>query len=206
MSKPRRVTLVVEQHTDYPTSGKVVIKLHPSEPVEFTLRLRLPRWCTKPAHITINSKAINDGIVHGTFFGIKRQWKSGDEVEINMPMEWRIIKGRQYQKPLGAVMRGPVVFCLSVERNESLRHMELLHRLRIDPESLGEPVRDDAVRPNGLACEVKGLNPFVEERPSEPTNTVVVLTEFSDPESRAAYFHLIDDKMVIDDELYNIIV
>jgi len=196
-------SVLLNQHTDYPTSGSVSIELRPSEPAEFTLRLRVPRWCTAPMRAAINGRPWDDEVAGGAFLAIKRLWKAGDTVEIDMPMTWRIIKGRQSQRPLAAVMRGPVVFCLSLDRNESLKQMELLHRLRIDPRSIGEPDRDDTVRPNGVACTVGAFNPFVEDHPSPPppTNTEVVLTEFPDPDARATYFHLVDDRMAVDDEL-----
>ena len=192
----------MEQHTDYPTSGKVAIALRPSEPAEFTLRLRIPRWCTKSARVAVNGKEWDGEVAGGTFLAIRRRWKAGDSVEIDMPMEWRFIAGRQHQRPLGAVMRGPTVFCLSLERNEALKQMELLHRLRIDPGSIKGPDRDDSVRPNGLACTLGAFNPFIEEHPrGRPTNTEVVLTEYPDPHCRATYFRLVDDTMLVDDEL-----
>ena len=194
-------SVLVEQHTDYPTSGRVAIVLRPSESVEFTLRLRIPRWCTKAARVAVNGKEWDHEVAGGAFLAIRRRWKAGDSVEIDLPMEWRFIAGRQHQRPLGAVMRGPTVFCLSLERNEALKQMELLHRLRIDPGSISEPVRDDSVRPNGMACTLRALNPFIEEGPRGPTNTEAVLTEYPDPDCRATYFHLVDDGMLVDDEL-----
>jgi len=194
-------SVLVEQHTDYPTSGRVAIELRPSESVELTLRLRIPRWCAKAARVAVNGKEWDGEVAGGAFLAIRRRWKTGDTVEIDMPMEWRFIAGRQHQRPLGAVMRGPTVFCLSLERNEALKQMELLHRLRIDPGSISGPASDDSVRPNGLACTLGAFNPLIEESPRGPTNTEVILTEFPDPDCRATYFRLVDDSMLVDDEL-----
>jgi len=196
-------SLLLNQHTDYPTSGGVSMELRPSGPAEFSLRLRIPRWCARSARVAVNGRPWDGRVVAGAFLAIKRRWKAGDTVEIDMPMEWRIIRGRRSQRPLGAVMRGPLVFSLSLERNEALKQMELLHRLRIDPRSIGDPVRDDSVRPNGVACTLGAYNPFIEGHPCQmpPTNTEVVLTEFPDPDARATYSHLVDDNMVTDDEL-----
>jgi len=49
----------------------------------------------------------------GTFFALDRQWKRGDEVTLELPMSWRLVKGRQRQAGRVAVMRGPQVFCLN---------------------------------------------------------------------------------------------
>ena len=194
-------SVLLAQRTDYPTSGSVSIELRPCTPAEFTLRLRIPRWCTQSARVAVNGREWDDEATAGTFLAVRRLWQAGDTVEIDMPMAWRFIAGRRHQSPLGAVMRGPVVFCLSLERNEALRQMELLHRLRIDLGSIGEPAGDDSVRPNGLACTLRALNPLMEEHPRGPTNTEVVLTEYPDPDCRATYFRLVDDRMLVEDEL-----
>ena len=198
---PSGLSVLAEQHTDYPTSGQVVIELHPSAPAEFALRLRIPRWCTTSVRVAVNGREWDSEAVVGAFLTIRRRWQDGDSVEIDMPMAWRFIAGRRQQRPLGAVMRGPTVFCLNLDRNEDLKQMELLHRLRIDPGSISAPVRDNSVRPNGLACTVRALNPFIEESPRGPTNTEIVLSEYPDPDCRATYFRLVDDKMLVDDEL-----
>ena len=201
------VSVLLTQHTDYPTSGSILIELDPSQPIDFTLRLRIPRWCTGSTTVSINGQPWEGEVARGEFLAITRFWKSGDRVELELPMEWRVVKGRQSQRPLGAVMRGPVVFCLSLERNEGLKSMELLHRLRIDPKTIGQPIRDNTVCPNGVSCILGALNPFIEDHPfpEQATNTEVTLTEFSDPDARATYFHLVDDQTAVDDELLSFV-
>jgi hypothetical protein len=58
------VPLVVTQETDYPNSGRVAIKLAPSKPAEFSVRLRVPSWCEQ-ARIAVNGEVVDedDGIV-----------------------------------------------------------------------------------------------------------------------------------------------
>ena len=45
----RRAVADRAQETDYPSSGHVVIHVDPSRPAIFPIRLRIPRWCGKPA-------------------------------------------------------------------------------------------------------------------------------------------------------------
>ncbi len=108
-------TVKVRQQTDYPSSGKVVIHLAPSKPAAFPLRLRIPRWCDK-AGVSVNGRAAETALKGGQFFTLQRQWKAGDRVELDMPMPWRLVRGRKAQRGRAAVMRGPMLFCLSPAR------------------------------------------------------------------------------------------
>jgi len=49
----------------------------------------------------------------GTFLVLQREWKSGDRVTLEMPMGWRLVKGRQRQAGRVAIMRGPLIFSLN---------------------------------------------------------------------------------------------
>ncbi len=51
----------LRQETDYPNSGKVVIKVDPSRPAEFPLNLRIPRWCESAAVSVAASQRLNKG-------------------------------------------------------------------------------------------------------------------------------------------------
>ena len=109
----------MQQQTDYPSSGRVLLKVDPSQPAEFSLRLRIPRWCQE-AKITVNGQPVQKPVRSGTYYAISRKWQAGDRVEMDMPMPLRFVRGRQSQAGRVAVMRGPVVFCLSRERNQDL--------------------------------------------------------------------------------------
>ncbi|UCG46576.1 MAG: glycoside hydrolase family 127 protein [Phycisphaerales bacterium] len=113
------VSLKVRTETDYPSSGKVVVYIDPSRPTNFALQLRIPRWCKK-AKITVNKEEVKEAVNIGGFSSIDRQWKAGDRVELEMPMEWRLVRGRKIQKGRAAVMRGPLLFCLNPARQEAV--------------------------------------------------------------------------------------
>ncbi len=193
------VTLSLKQETDYPNSGRVSLKLDPSQPATFTLRLRIPAWATQ-AQVSINGKAIEPPIAAGSFLKIDREWKSGDAVTLDLPMDFRLVRGRQRQAGRVAVMRGPQVFCLDPAQNSALAKQDAadLNRLTIDPASL-TLVASDAVRPGGIACKAKfwksgfGL--------SAKSDYDLTLTEFPDPAGKATYFRLRDPAAGVDDEL-----
>jgi DUF1680 family protein len=189
----------LRQETDYPNSGHVVIQVEPAKAATFAVQLRIPAWCDS-ARV-----AINDGPAEaaggGEFHCLKRTWKPGDRIQLDMPMAWRLVRGRQRQAGRVAVMRGPLVFCLNPHGNEKLADYDGadMGQITLDPESLGEPVPDDTVRPGGLACVVEGWKPGY--ACSRPGDLKLRLTEFADPGGQAVYFRLQDFEVAVHDEL-----
>ncbi|MBN2294447.1 MAG: glycoside hydrolase family 127 protein [Pirellulales bacterium] len=194
------LSLAVRQETDYPTSGKVTIYIDPSKTAKFPLLLRIPRWTGKAATVAVNGQSVKQNIPSGSFFTIDRQWKPGDRVELNMPMQWRFIKGRKKQAGLAALMRGPQLFCISRAKNKVLEKADL-RQVIIDPSSLGSPIKDDTIRPNGLKCIARAWSPGKNQQ--QPPDLAIVLTEFADPGGEATYFRLPDLGVAVDDELIN---
>lgn len=191
--------VTVKQESDYPTSGLVRIAVTPSEEMEFALKLRIPGWCSK-ASVTINAEAASEVSPGVSFHEIRRTWRSGDSVTLDMDMPWRLVRGRKSQEGRAALMRGPVLYCIGAADNaELLKTCENPNDLIIDPASLGEPAPDTSVRPAGLKVSAKAWPPATEAEGAPPLD--VVLTEFVDPSGVATYFRLPSLAGVTDDEL-----
>lgn len=192
--------LKVRQETDYPTSGRVVIRLDPSKPVTFSLRLRIPRWCERAA-VAVNGKPSQEPFAPGEFFSVRRQWAAGDQVVLELPMNWRLVLGRKRQSGRAAIMRGPVVFCMDPARRKTLQKFDDAQGLdiMIDPASLKDSPNAGAVRPNNIACQVRAGDYF--ELHGVSGNLSLQLTEFPDPNGRVTYFRLPDLKVAVSDEL-----
>ena len=190
------LSVTVEQQTDYPSSGHVTIRVSPSQPTAFPLRLRIPRWCPK-ATLAINAEA-PVSVAPGTQpCELSRTWKAGDAVTLDLPMPWRLIKGRKLQEGKAALMRGPVTFCIGTAQNaEALKKYPDLGVLIIDPATLGEPVLDTSVRQDGRMVKVQARPP---EANADPVT--LTLTEFVDPSGVATYFRIPDLAKACDDEL-----
>lgn len=132
----------VTVETAYPWTGNVRVTVTPStEKSRFTIGVRIPAWTGgEPAEgdlyryvtpekgrvgIRVNGKKykapISDGFAH-----IDREWKSGDVVEISLPMEPRFIEARNEvaadsgRVALGA---GPLVYCLEQADNGPVREL-----------------------------------------------------------------------------------
>jgi len=189
----------VQQETDYPSSGHVKITLTPAEEIEFPLRLRIPRWCPT-ARLALNGEAplsISPGEKgHET----RRTWKPGDTIALDMPMPWRFVRGRKLQEGRAALMRGPVVYCFSAERNaELLKQWKEPRDLMLDPGSLGQPVPDSSVRPGGVKVPARAWPPGKQGK--DAASLEVVLSEFVDPSGIETYFHIPDLTKAVPDEL-----
>jgi hypothetical protein len=194
------VSLVLRQETDYPNSGHVVLHVDPSRPTDFPLKLRIPRWCDK-ARVAVNGKTVAPAPATGNFLTIERRWKPGDQVVLEMPMDWRLVAGRKRQAGRAAVMRGPMIFCLDPSQNPATAKKDGadLSRLVIDRAGIEPPLASDAVRPGGIACRLKACN--IGFATSNCGNLHLTLTEFADPQGKCIYFRLPDPRAAVPDEL-----
>jgi hypothetical protein len=195
------LSVTLAQETDYPNSGHVVFLVTPSKEKAFALRLRIPRWC-RNATIQINDKppvAVPSG---SNPYEIRRTWKAGDKVTLELPMEWRFIKGHQLQEGKVALVRGPVVYCLGTAQNgEVLKKYPDFNGIIVDPGSLGEPLADPSIRPDGKKVMVRARVEATGEWGKGAPSVTLTFTEFIDPTSIVTYVHLLDLSKAGEDEL-----
>lgn len=200
---PLNKNLVVNiiQETDYPNSGKINIKVNPSVAAEFKIKLRIPSWCNS-AVLTVNGKSSGITCVPGTFAEVIRTWKKGDQVSLDLPMDWRLIRGREKQAGRVAVMRGPVLYSLDPSQSQFIAGKDGadLGRIVIERETIEQdPVNNKAVRPEGSACVVTAGN--IPMALGNSKNLRLILTEFADPAAKCTYFRIPDLAAAKDDEL-----
>ncbi|HEY4287587.1 MAG TPA: beta-L-arabinofuranosidase domain-containing protein [Puia sp.] len=112
----------VSQETEYPQDGKVAIAIDPAAPKSFTVNIRMPAWCNAPV-VAVNGVVVG-GVGPGHYAVIKRVWKRGDKITLDLPMELKWVKHAHYlrtadRKPYKtsadpdepvALVRGPVVY------------------------------------------------------------------------------------------------
>jgi DUF1680 family protein len=104
----------LEQETDYPWNGRVRIKILECNNKEFALKLRIPGW-TQSASVRINDGVADNSPKPQSYFEIRRRWRPGDFVDLDLPMPVRLIQANPLvEEDLNqvAVQRGPVVYCL----------------------------------------------------------------------------------------------
>jgi len=197
---PSGRTVNLRQDTRYPHDGKITLTLQPEQLEEFEVRLRIPGFCDE-AMIHSSGQEQPIKVKGGNWAVLKRSWKAGDQVVLELPLKLRFVKGRRAQVGRVAIMYGPLVFCLNRAKHEGLKDVDL-RLLTINPETLEGPIPDDSVHPDGLACRIKAWSPGAWYPHAEPVHTLT-LTEFPDPHGEATYFHVPDpsDPVFTDDEL-----
>lgn len=106
-------TVRIKQETAYPWNGDIKLTVQQA-PVALSLFLRIPSWASG-AKILINGKPSGITATAGSYATIKRAWKAGDVVNLQLPMEAKLMEANplvEETRAQVAVKRGPIVYCL----------------------------------------------------------------------------------------------
>lgn len=98
----------IATETKYPTDGNITMTLSPADKKDFALKLRIPEWCAKP-EILVNGKKTKTKTGADGYVALKRGWKKGDQVQLQMKLEPRVIVGDHKNEGRLAVLYGPLV-------------------------------------------------------------------------------------------------
>lgn len=119
----------VRQATRYPWEGRVRFSIDPESPVAFPLYIRLPGWSRgevvpgdlyrfadadpSPPTLRVNGEPVSPDVGRG-YARLERTWRSGDTVELDLPMPVRrVLAHEAVEDDRGrvALQRGPLVYC-----------------------------------------------------------------------------------------------
>ncbi len=78
----------LRQQTAFPDADTVRITIDATTPVNFALKIRHPYWCALP-EIKVNGEAVAVTSKPSTYLSIEREWKSGDTIDLRLPMTLR---------------------------------------------------------------------------------------------------------------------
>ena len=123
LNSENRITL--EQITDYPISNQIILKMKPQKEETFDLRLRIPYW-SKDTVVKLNSKKI-DNVIPGRYLSIKRHWRDGDTIKIDLDFGLRFWAGEDECANQISVYRGPLL--LACDRRFNSIHPDSLASL-----------------------------------------------------------------------------
>ena len=118
---PSRVTakvangaeVTITEDTGYPFFDQVSFTIETAATVDFPLHLRIPGWCSN-ASLAINGQVQPNELKAGSIHVIRRTWKSGDRIELKLPMQ--LVASTWYHLSK-AIERGPLVFALDVQED-----------------------------------------------------------------------------------------
>jgi hypothetical protein len=128
--------VAVEMNSGYPWEGRSTLTVNPARKSRFILRLRVPGWATgqpvpgntyfflDKSESRISVRVNGSDAVYTMKDGyavINRDWKAGDQVQVDFPMEVRRVGAIELVKDnvnRVALQRGPLVYCIEHADNE----------------------------------------------------------------------------------------
>jgi DUF1680 family protein len=127
----------VTQKTDYPWHGAITITLNPKEAKTFSVYVRIPDRTTSklykdsPVVGGVKRFAVNgqegSPTIHKGYAVVTREWKAGDRIELELPMEpHRVVADPRMKANLDSValMYGPLVYNVETKDNRNI-HQKL---------------------------------------------------------------------------------
>ena len=118
----------LKQKSEYPYDSQIHFELKTSKPVSFALNLRIPAWA-EGASIATNGKRATASA--GAFANIEREWRNGDQVELELPMRPRLEAIDAQHPDVVALMVGPLV--LFGDQTPGLTRAQLLAPKKMAP-------------------------------------------------------------------------
>jgi uncharacterized protein len=134
----------ISQKANFPWDGKVEIAVNPEKKSNFILNIRIPGWAQNEAlpgglykftdmnnetvKLVINGKESGLKVIDG-YAMVSRKWKSGDKVEVYLPMPVRkIIADDRVMEDRNkiAFQRGPLIYCAEWPDNNTGKVLDLV--------------------------------------------------------------------------------
>jgi uncharacterized protein len=153
-------TLSLKQESDYPWEERVSFSVTCSQAIELTINFRIPTWA-EGAGIFVNGARQKGLASAGNFVAVRREWKNGDRVELELPLQMRVEALDARHTSTVALLRGPIVLMAVKSQLEGaapkLTQRQLLEARRVSERQW------EATSTNGLVT----LMPFTSlgERP-----------------------------------------
>ena len=103
--KEKKLTLI--QESRFPDEEQIRFRIEKSNKKALCLKLRYPSWA-KGASVSVNGKVQDINNQPGEYLTIRRKWKAGDEITLNLPMQVTLEQIPD-QEHFYAFMYGPIV-------------------------------------------------------------------------------------------------
>ncbi|MFW5947147.1 MAG: DUF4986 domain-containing protein, partial [Gemmatimonadota bacterium] len=130
--------LTVRQETAFPEEDTIRLAVAVREPTRLAVRVRHPGWA-RGATASVNGRPVEVAAEPGSYITIDREWRTGDAVEVRLPMELRTepLPGRPDRV---AFVYGPLVLAGRLGRDGLYPGADILRNERTSGMILEVPV------------------------------------------------------------------
>ena len=98
----------IDTDTFYPGEDAIRMTVSPATEKSFAIKLRIPAWF-RTASLKVNGQPVETQRGLDGYAKIQRSWKPGDEIELNLKQEARLIVGDHLNQGHVAIEYGPLV-------------------------------------------------------------------------------------------------
>jgi uncharacterized protein len=124
--------IALTQKSEYPYDAHVQFAVKASRAAEFAVNLRIPAWADG-ASVSVNGK--REGARAGSFARVLREWKTGDRIDLELPMTARLEALDPQHSDTMALLVGPAVLFAVTDGEPKVSRAQLLAAKRIGAQS-----------------------------------------------------------------------
>jgi len=118
--------LQLTQTSRYPFDNKIEIQVFASQPHEQAIYVRIPAWAKSDPVVMVNEARVKNTVEPGSFAAIRRTWKDGDRIQLEIPMPLRLEVVDANHPNIAALVQGPLVLMAIAESQPAFDSQALL--------------------------------------------------------------------------------
>ncbi len=126
--------VALTQKSLYPFDSSVRFEVQVSKATEFAVNVRIPAWATG-ASIVVNGRRVDAVTTPGSFAAIRRLWKSGDRMEVDLPLTMRLESVDTRHPDTVALLSGPLVLFAITDAQPPVTRAQLLSAKKKGPQA-----------------------------------------------------------------------
>lgn len=176
--------LVVRQETKFPETDSTRLTVKAAKPIKLAFKIRYPAWAQSGMTLTVNGKREALTAKPGSYVTIERTWKTGDAIEVKLPMSLRL-EAMPDDPKMVALLYGPIVL------GGDLGTEDLTEARRFGP-SAPQVSRVKPIQVPAFVGEVKDVLAKVKPVPGKPLHFVTQGLAQPSEVSLAPFYSLYD--------------
>ena len=108
--------LTLVQETNFPEEEGTTLTIQANKPKDVAIKIRIPYWATQNVAIKVNGELQTVTATPSSYVELKRKWKSGDKIEVSLPMNFHAAPLPD-DSTLQAAMYGPLVLAAEMGKD-----------------------------------------------------------------------------------------